>query len=160
MEITATHINYYKFCKRQLWLSLHYINMEQYNEDVLIGKLIEESSFKRRSNKNKQIELGSIKIDYLDKDNKIIYETKKSSRNLESAIWQMKYYLYILNDNYTGIIEIPKEKKKEKVILTDDDVIEINTIIMDIEIIKNSKCPKPINNKKCKKCSFNEYCYS
>jgi CRISPR-associated exonuclease Cas4 len=87
--------------------------MEHTSEHVLEGKMIESESFKRRSEKNKQIQLGSIKIDYIDKDKKIIYETKKSSKNLEVSIMQIKYYLYIINDiEWKGVIEIPKEKKE------------------------------------------------
>ena len=122
MNITGTYINYFFICKRKLWLSLNYINMEQNNEHVNIGKLIEENSFKRRSEKNKQVLLENIKVDYIDYKNKILYETKKSSKNIDSAIWQMKYYLYTISDNYVGVIEIPKEKKKVDVFLNDEHI--------------------------------------
>lgn len=161
MKITATNVNYYIYCKRQLWLSLNYVNMEKYNEDVMIGNIIEENSFNRRSGKKKQINIGDIKVDYIDIDKKIIYETKKSSKYIKSAVWQMKYYLYYLGDNgYRGIIEVPSEKKKHEVILKEKDIEKIENIIKDIIKISKEKCPKPIYNKKCDNCSFYEYCYS
>lgn len=159
MVITGTHINYYCFCERRLWLSLKYINMEQYNENVLLGKLIEENSYKRRSEKQKQVLIDNIKIDYIDFKNKTLYETKKSSKHIESAIYQMKYYLYLIRDGYKGVVEIPKEKKKIEVELTENDISEIEIILKDIEIIYNNKCPNVINEKKCEQCSFYEFCY-
>lgn len=159
-NITGTHIHYYMLCKRKLWLSLHYINLENLSSDVQIGKLIEENTFTRRSNKNKQIQIENIKIDYIDFNKKILYETKKSSNNINSAIMQMKYYLFTLNDNnFTGIIEIPSERMKEKVVLSEEDKLKFQTIITDIKNIYISKCPQKLNNKLCKKCSFYEFCY-
>jgi CRISPR-associated exonuclease Cas4 len=104
------------FCKRKLWLSLHNIDLQNLSQDVIIGKLIEENSFKRRSSKNKQILLDNIKIDYIDFKNNILYETKKSSLHINVAIMQMKYYLFLINDKrYSGVIEVPTERKKEYV---------------------------------------------
>ena len=70
--------------------------MEHTSELVKLGRLIEETSYDRRSENDKQILLGSIRIDYVNKNKKIIYETKLSSKNLDISIWQMKYYLYII----------------------------------------------------------------
>jgi CRISPR-associated exonuclease Cas4 len=134
--------------------------MEQNNEHVNIGKIIEKESYKRRSSKNKQIILDNIKVDYIDFKNKILYETKKSSKYKDSAIWQMKYYLYIIRDNYTGVIEIPKEREKINVSLTEDDISHLEFIINDISSISEGLCPAVIKEKKCKNCSFNEFCYS
>ncbi len=133
--------------------------MEQYSDDVCIGKLIEEKTYNRRSKKHKQIIFGNLKIDYLDSKNKILYETKKSSKFLDSAIWQMKYYIYNMK-GYVGVIEIPKERKKVDVILTDDDIIHIEFILKDIERIFNGKAPMVLNSDKCSNCSFYEFCYS
>ena len=134
--------------------------MEGNNSDVKIGKIIEKDSFKRRSNKNKNILIDNIKIDYIDKKNKILYETKKSSKHIKSAIWQMKYYLYTLNSDYIGIIEIPKEKLKKKVVLENCDIENFKNIKKEIKELKNSKAPPVLNSKKCKKCAFYTFCYS
>lgn len=134
--------------------------MEDNFESVLIGKLIEENSHKRRSSKNKQVSFGNIKVDYIDDKQKTIYETKKSSKFLESAIWQMKYYIFTLKNNYTGVIEIPTERKKEIVILNESDMEYIESIIFEIKTLSISNCPEVLNQKKCKNCSFKEFCYS
>jgi len=160
MNITATHIYYLTFCKRKLWLSSNFINMEKFNSDVHIDKIIEEKSFKRRSNKNKNVQMDNIKVDYIDVKNKIIYETKKSSKHIYSAIWQMKFYLYSLKSNYKGIIEIPVEKKKIDVNLTPEDILKIIEMEKQIVSIKKSKIPDKLNSNKCNNCSFFNFCYS
>jgi CRISPR-associated exonuclease Cas4 len=160
IDIGGTHIHYYLFCKRKLWLYVHNINMEHTSEIVKLGKLIEDMSYERRSEKNKQILLGSIKIDYINKYKKIIHETKLSSKNLDISIWQMKYYLYVIGGNWRGVIEIPSERKKEFVELNCDDISKIKIMIQNISEIINDVCPEKENILKCKKCSYRYLCYS
>lgn len=161
MIITGTHIHYYFYCKRKLWLSLNNISMEDTSSLVMEGKLVEETTFKRRSDKNKQILLGSIKVDYIDDKNKVLYETKKSSKNNDVSKWQMKYYLFVLkNREWKGIIEVPTEKKKIEVLLEDNDIIVLSDTLKEIEIINSGKIPNKIDVKKCLKCSFYDFCYS
>jgi len=160
IDIGGTHIHYFLYCKRKLWMCVRHINMEQTSEIVTLGKLIEESTYDRRSEKNKQILLGSIKVDYLDKKKKILYETKKSSKNLDVSIWQMKYYLYVVGDDWSGVIEIPSEKKRECIQLNNDDIDQINGMIDNINIIINGGCPEKESEQKCKKCSYYYLCYS
>lgn len=160
-NITGQNLFYYNRCKRQLWISMHHINMEIYNEDVGIGKLIEDTTYQRRGEKHKQVLLENIKVDFIDTKKKVLHETKKSSKNIESGIMQMKFYLYTIGGSYTGLIEVPTERFKQVVILTDDDKKEIENIISDINIIYNDKCPaieKDITS--CEKCSFFDFCYS
>jgi CRISPR/Cas system-associated exonuclease Cas4 (RecB family) len=50
---------------------------------------------------------------------------------------------------------------KVNVSLTNDDITLLKNIIEDIIKIKSGDCPKVLNNNKlCKKCSFNEFCYA
>ena len=48
-RITGVMIYYYFVCKRKLWYFVNEINMESENENVLLGKLLDESSYQRRS---------------------------------------------------------------------------------------------------------------
>ena len=41
-RITGVMIYYYFVCKRKLWYFVHEINMESENENVLLGKLLDE----------------------------------------------------------------------------------------------------------------------
>lgn len=155
------HIHYLLYCERKLWLYSHNINMEYTSEIVKDGKIIHETSYDRRSEKLKNIDIGSGKIDYIDNKNKIIHETKRSSNNIDSSIYQLKLYLYTLNDvSFTGLIEIPKEKKKYKIILNQEDKITLENHFIKINEVVCGQIPKKLNSKKCNLCSYYEYCYS
>lgn len=44
-RITGVMIYYYFVCKRKLWYFCHDIRMETENEDVILGKILDESSY-------------------------------------------------------------------------------------------------------------------
>ena len=46
-KVTGTMVYYYFVCKRKLWYFSNEINMESENESVILGKLLDEGSFKR-----------------------------------------------------------------------------------------------------------------
>jgi len=165
MRITGTYISYYFYCFRRLWLHANGIQFEDSSEDVAMGVIIEESTYLRRSERYKQIELGPIKIDFYDAKNKVIHEVKKSNKFHETHIWQLRYYIYILEqagiEGVTGILEYPKERKTEEVFLSEPDRVYITELIKKIDdIIHQEKCPPLLNKPKCKNCSYFDFCYS
>ncbi len=99
MQLTATHINYYHICHRKLWLFANGINMEHTSEIVAEGKLIGETTYPQRPEKYTEVEVGGSKIDFYDAKNKIIHEIKKSNKAEEAHEWQVKYYIWLLQQN-------------------------------------------------------------
>jgi CRISPR-associated exonuclease Cas4 len=99
MQITGIHFNYYQVCKRKLWLFANGINMEQTSDLVYDGKLIHEKSYPQRSERYEEVELDGIKIDYYDARNKVIHEIKRSDKVEPAHMWQVKYYIYVLERN-------------------------------------------------------------
>ena len=165
MQVTGTHMHYYFNCHRQLWLFANGINMEHTSDDVFEGKMIHETSYQQRSSKFEEIAIDGIRVDYYDTKNKVIHEIKKSSKLMESHAWQVKYYIYVLELNgiegVTGILEYPKERKTEDVFLSTSDRERIKELLVEIDrIIHANKCPKEINQPKCKNCSYYDFCYS
>lgn len=163
--LTGIHFNYYLICPRKLWLFSRGINMEHTSELVHEGRLIHDNSYMFRSWRFKEIEIEGIKIDYYDYKKRIIHEIKKSDSYEESHILQMKYYIYVLQNKgikgVTGIIEYPKLRKIETVNLSEEDIVIINKIINDIKnIIFSKSCPNRLNQKKCKNCSYHDFCWS
>lgn len=164
-EITGTHISYYFYCKRRLWLFNNNIKCEDNSEDVAMGIVIEETAYAQRSSKYKQIEIGPIKIDFYDDKNKIIHEVKKSNKFHETHIWQLRYYIYILEQagvhGVKGILDYPKSRATENVGLDDDSRNKLIAILADIKTIlayeEAPKMPKPM--RICKKCSYYELCW-
>lgn len=164
MYITATHINLYHVCKRELWLHANSIRMEHTSDLVYEGKLIHEFSYPQRSDRYEELEIDGIKIDYYDAKNKVIHEIKKSDKVEGAHEWQLKYYIYVLERNgiedVSGILEYPVLRKTDKVFLSDTDrkyLIDVSDKIT--QIIDSEQCP-PLEKKGiCKNCSYYEFCY-
>ena len=94
----------------------------------------------------------------------VCHEIKKSDKEKQMAINQIKYYLFILKqhgfDNIKGELNIPSKKYKEEVLLEDGDD---KKILERLEIINQSisekNIPEAINKSACKKCAYYEFCY-
>ena len=159
--VTGTEFNYYLLCKRKLWLFSHDVEMEHTSDNVLIGKLIDEESYAR---KKKEIIIdGAVKIDFLD-DN-TVHEIKKSNRMEDVHIGQVLYYIYRLRqkgvDIRKGVINYPKQKRTTDVILTPEKEGEIKDTVEKVIEIKNAEhAPDVLNSKICKKCGYEDFCYS
>ena len=164
-NITATHINYYHICHRKLWLFSNSITMEQTSDLVTEGKLIGESTYPQRAERYTEVEFQGVKIDFYDAKNKVVHEIKKSAKIEEAHRAQVKYYLWILEQNgiegATGILEYPKQRHTEGVELTEEDRVLIPQWIDAItKIVENEQCPKVINKPVCKNCSYFDFCYA
>lgn len=160
-QISGTMFYYYFVCKRKLWFFSNEIQLEEDNEDVILGKLIDENSY---SKELKHILIdNTVNIDFI-KDWKILHEVKKQKSIEEAGIWQLKYYLYFLKirgiNIEKGILDYPKLKKREKVFLSENDEKKIKEILSEIEKITLMEKPPELEKLKiCKKCAYFEYCY-
>ncbi len=173
MTINATLINLYNVCPRECWFHANGINMEQTSDLVADGKVVEEESYLQRSDKYSQIELTydykgvslTGKIDFYDTKNKIIHETKRGNKVEQAHIWQVKFYLWLLELNgietEKGIIEYPKLREREEVYLDEKDKDYLKKTIESIKtLVKQSECPPVLNTKICKSCSYYDFCYA
>ena len=156
-DITGLMVYYYFVCPKKLWYHLRNINLEQENENVGIGKLIDETTYK---NEHKHISIdGVINIDFIKKWS-VLHDIKKSKSIEEAGIWQMKYYLYYLKNKginiEKGVIDYPLLKDRIDVILEESDIDKIEEIVNNIEEIAHLD---NISSKICKKCAYYEYCY-
>ena len=126
MNITGIMVYYYFICERRLWYFANQINMEQNSELVQIGKIIDETTYKREK-KGILID-NTINIDFIN-NGAVLHEVKKTKSIEEAGIWQLKYYMYYLEQK--GIENI----------------------------VEQDKPPKVIDSKICKKCSYFDLCY-
>lgn len=164
MGISGTHIAYYHICRRKLWLFSNGITMEHTSDLVKEGKLIAENTYLDRSRKYTELQLGNIRVDFYDARNKVIHEVKKSDSLDLAHVAQVKYYLYRLFlvgiNGATGILEYPKLRHQEQVLLSNEDIESIKEWEKDIEQLCNSeKCPPTIHSKICRSCSYYDFCY-
>ncbi|EPE6181927.1 CRISPR-associated protein Cas4 [Listeria monocytogenes] len=148
-------------CKRKLWCFSKEIRMEHLDENVQLGKLLDESSYNR--DKGQVMIDETVNIDFI-KDWKVLHEVKKSKAIEEAGIWQLKYYMYFLKQKgiiiEKGVVDYPKLRQRETIFLTTEDERKIEKILVDIEITTSSlKPPTMIDKPLCKKCAYYEYCY-
>ena len=152
---------YYFVCHRKLWCFVNNITLEEENDNVLLGKLLDESSYGREE---KQILIDeTVNIDFI-KDWKVLHEVKKSKSIEEASMWQVKYYLYFLKQREIpiekGILDFPKIRQRKEVFLEEGDSEKINEILEDIKLISYRKTsPAVINSKICNSCAYYEFCY-
>ena len=102
--------------------------MEQNNDRVLSGKIIHENSYTRMKNKEVLID-DIIKLDIIQGDN--VREVKISSKMKEADEMQLYYYLYYLKSigiEKKGLINYVKEKKQDKLELTEEKSKEIEKV--------------------------------
>ena len=165
MLANATLVNYLHLCHRKLWLHAHHIRMEHTSELVSEGRQLHEHAYPQRAERYREIMLDGSKIDFYDPYDKVVHEIKKSDKMEHSHVAQVQFYLYLLRkngiDGATGLIEYPKLRQTERVLLTNEDVPMVEGWIRDIErIVEGEQCPDRLPKSKCRSCSYFDFCYS
>lgn len=165
MTITATLINLYHFCHRELWLHANEIRMEHTSDVVADGRLIGETTYTDRPARYTQLELPGIKIDFYDPKEGIVHEVKRSESIETAHEAQVKYYLYVLEQHGLpanfAILEYPKQRHRSQVFLSDQDRIAIPLWMESIRrIVASDHCPPVINKPMCKMCAYFDLCYA
>lgn len=159
-RVTGVMIYYYFVCKRKLWYFTNEINMEAEDENVMLGKLLDENSYKRD---DKHINIDTvINIDFI-KEHRELHEVKKSKAVEEAGIWQVKYYLYYLKqrgvDGLKARIDYPLIKKNLVVELSKEDEEKLEVVITEIIKQKKKICPPEFEKMKiCNKCAYHDLC--
>ncbi len=161
MNITGIMIYYYFVCKRKLWYFANEVNMEQNSELVSIGKILDETTYTRE--KKSILIDNQINIDFIQKG-AILHEVKKTKAIEEAGEWQIKYYMYYLEQKGVNTIEAkidyPLLKQTKEIFLEDNDRKILQEAIKDIEeIVKKEKIPNKLDDKICRKCAYYDLCY-
>jgi CRISPR-associated exonuclease Cas4 len=164
MRITGTHFSYFFICHRKLWLFSQGIQLEHTSDLVYEGRLIHENTYPRRSERYQELELEGIKIDYYDARNKVIHEIKKSDKMEQAHEWQLKYYIFVLENNgvegVKGILEYPSLRKTQEVFLSHLDKQQIEDFRNDIgQIVYSDTCPGKVKIPACRSCSYHDFCW-
>lgn len=160
-QITGLMIYYYFICHRKLWYFINEITMEQNSELVSIGKVLDETSYQRE--KKSILIDNQINIDFIQ-NGAVLHEVKKTKAIEEAGEWQIKYYMYYLEERGVKEIEAkvdyPLLKQTKEVFLTQEDREILKKAIQDIEkILESDKIPKKLDTKICKKCAYYDLCY-
>jgi len=165
LKITATEVAYYIICKRKLWLFVKGVNYESESELVALGRLLDETSYRRSKKDTNPFEGLTFKLDFLTRDKKLIVHEVKHSNKLEEAHeLQVKFYLWVLKrlglEPLKGILHYPKQMVVKDVFLTPEDEKVIEKALKEVGKIKKlSKPPKVERKSYCKRCAYYEYCF-
>ncbi|MEG2246849.1 MAG: CRISPR-associated protein Cas4 [Peptostreptococcaceae bacterium] len=160
-EITGVMVYYYEVCKRKLWYFYHEIQMEDGNENVQIGKVLDEETYKRDK---KHINIDNIiNIDFI-RSKGVLHEVKKSKKIEEASILQVKYYLYFLQKrgvtNIKAKIDYPLLKQSIDIQLEKEDIKNLAEIINNINDIVKEGTPPALDKKRiCKSCAYYDLCF-
>lgn len=162
MNITGTSINYYFHCKKQCWLSQNFINMEFNSELVKVGSELHKNKLQEK--KSNEVWIDNIRIDQLTDTYAV--EVKKTDSDVESAKWQLMYYLYVLKQNgilRKGKIEILEPMLHEKtnyyIELTAENEEKLLNILTEIKVLSVGDVPEsPAIDSCSSKCSYYDYC--
>lgn len=135
--------------------------MEQNNELVSIGKILDETTYIREK-KNVMID-NTINIDFI-KNGAILHEVKKTKSIEEAGVWQVKYYMYYLENrgvkNIQAKIDFPLLKQTKQIVLEENDRKVLDNVIKNIEELSKKEIPpQRIESKICKKCAYCDLCY-
>jgi CRISPR-associated exonuclease Cas4 len=160
LKTTGIKVNYLYVCERKLWLFDRGIQMEMRSDKVLMGKLAGESSYPREQKREMLID-NLINIDIVGNDE--IREVKYSNRMHNADRIQLLYYLYYLKQlgiEKRGVINYPKMRKTEEVLLTTDAEREVETALVRVqEILSMDKPPELQRKPYCAKCAYYEFCW-
>lgn len=163
MEVTGTLVWYYCICKREVWLMSHSIVPDQHNDNIELGRAYHEQTYQR---KEKEISFGNVRFDVLleTKDCLVIGEEKKTSHFQEASKWQLIYYLNVLKSvgiEASGVLLYPKERRRVEVKLTPEAEQQLSKICEEIHTITDAPVPPAASKcKYCRKCGYEEYCWS
>ena len=160
INVSGIQVYYYYVCPKKLWYYTNGLSMESDNENVMVGKKIDELTYNKRK-KHILID-NTINIDFIAEHN-IIHEVKKSRAIEEASIAQLKYYLFYLKergvDNLKGRIDYPLLKQSVNIELSSDDEQEMKCAVQEIKRIVSCTLPPKCTKKKiCKKCAYYDLC--
>ena len=160
LKTNGIKINYLYICERKLWLFDRGIQMESVSDKVLLGKILNENSYPREEKKEILID-NLINIDIVGNDE--IREVKYSNRMNNADRIQILYYLYYLKQLgiiKKGIINYPKMRKKEEIVLTLEAEKEVEEALIRVqEVLKMDKPPTLVKKPYCTKCAYYEFCW-
>jgi CRISPR-associated exonuclease Cas4 len=159
--ITGTLMWYYAICKREVWLMARELVSEQDSAILDFGRAVHEVSYEGLE--SKEIGFEGVKFDLYFKGKKMVCEVKTSSKFLEATKLQVKYYLYRLKEKgieSTGIIAVPRERRRYKITLEEEDIDRLNKIFNDIRRIVSLEKPPPAKKTPfCRKCTYKDFCW-
>lgn len=159
-RVTGLAMQYVTVCEREAWFYLHGIDIDRDNPDIVKGNMIDESTYEGKT--ETIIIDGMIAPDIMD-DGRVM-EVKPSSTEHSAAEMQLLYYLWYLkeykDDSREGVLLYPTEKKRETVILDDENEKRVVENINKLYELWASDTPPELEKKPiCSSCAYQDFCW-
>jgi CRISPR-associated exonuclease Cas4 len=167
LRIGGTEVHYYVLCPRKLWWFSHGMEQEHVSgnaaaESVALGQLLHAESYPTQAKKDVLID-DLLRLDFTDDG--VIHEIKLSKGGQRATLFQLLYYLFYLKHEKgietTGIIDYPKQRRREEVALTPVLEAEIKRVVEGVRQTRERPTPPvvPAPMPICKKCSYQDLCW-
>ncbi len=167
LRIGGTEVHYYVLCPRKLWWFSHGMEQEHVAggagaENVALGQTLHQESYPDKSRKDILID-DLLRLDFTDAG--AVHEVKKSRGGQRATLFQLLYYLYYLKHEKgvetTGVIDYPKERRREEVVLTPELEAEVARMLDGVQATRAMPTPPvvPAPMPICKKCSYQDLCW-
>src|SRR5690625_2926450 len=130
LRVGGMLVGYYLICPRKAWLVMQGVTLEDDSEQVVLGRLIHETSYRRE---RKSIDLSFLRddgielvgrVDWVDLSRGVLHETKKGRAMERAHRLQLAFYLWLLElcevevapgEPFTGIIDYPLLRQVEEI---------------------------------------------
>lgn len=168
LRIGGTEMHYYVLCPRKLWWFAHGMEQEHAGggtagqENVALGTLMHSDAYPEQRRKDILID-NLLRLDFTEGGQ--VHEIKKSKGGQRASLFQLLYYLYYLKHEKgietTGVIDYPKLKRRQEVILTPELETEVEEAIEGVQRVREQSQPPavPAPMPVCKKCAYQDLCW-
>ena len=167
LHIRGTEVHYYVLCPRKLWWFSHGLEQEHVGDGVgaqavEMGQTLHRESYPNRSRKDVLID-DLLRLDFTAHG--AVQEVKKSRGGQRASLFQLLYYLYYLKHEKGvethGVLEYPKERRRQEVSLTPDLEAEVERVLDGIQETRARPTPPPVPAPMpiCKKCAYQDLCW-
>ncbi|MCL0036511.1 CRISPR-associated protein Cas4 [Dehalococcoidia bacterium] len=162
LKVGGTEVNYFMVCRRKLWLYTHRLDLERSSEQVSLGALLHETAYCRLPKRELLVD-SLIKVDIMESSGKVV-EVKYSQKMEEAARLQVIYYLYYLKrkgvSELVGELRFPRQRRREEVVLTEENEGKIETTLRKIKEVKDLLSPPKAEwGAICRRCAYSEFCW-
>jgi len=148
LRVGGTEVHYYVLCPRKLWWFSHGMEQEHVEgsaaaESVALGQLLHKESYPDKAKKDVLID-DLLRLDFTDDG--VVHEVKRSKGGQRATLFQLLYYLYYLKREKgiqtTGVIDYPKQRRREQVALTPDLEAEVERVIDGVRRTRDAHAPR------------------
>lgn len=167
--ISGTEVHYGVLCERKLWWFTRGMEQEHGYDRVAEGRLLQEETYAGRS-RDLMLD-GALRIDGLDVEGEgieavvTVHEVKLSRGARRAQRMQLLYYLYALRqrgvETVQGVLEYPKEKRREEVPLTPQAIVEVEETLQRVAQVRALPAPPEVPEPMsvCRRCAYQELCW-